>query len=61
VREAISDEYIELTYCPTEQMVADVLTNLSPVINLEPFNWRWDLCQFKWECYGGKLTFSLIG
>jgi len=26
VREALSDEYIELTYCPTEQMVADVLT-----------------------------------
>ena len=26
VREAVSDEYIELIYCPTEQMVADVLT-----------------------------------
>ena len=26
VREAVSDEYIELPYCPTEQIVADVLT-----------------------------------
>ena len=68
VREALNDGIIELVYCPTDQMTADILTKPLSRDQFEILRLEMGLknlpipCQLKRECCNSKLTFvtSLI-
>ena len=56
---------IELVYCPTEQMTADILTKPLSRGRFETLRLDMGLKnlfsnQFKWECCGSKLTLLLV-
>ena len=59
VREALEDGIIDLMYCPTKQMTADILTKPLARQQFETFRLKMGLKnmpQFKWECCNSKLT-----
>ena len=62
VREALSNGSTELIYCPTEQMVTDLLTKPISHDRFEALRLKVALgdlqsvSQFKWECCRSKLT-----
>jgi len=59
VREAIHDGTTELIYCLTQQITAGILTNLSHIVALKLFNWRWECCD-SINCVLYKPIISLV-
>ena len=58
VREALEDEIINLIYCSTEQMTANILTKSLALQQFETYKMGLKnlSSQFKWECCNSKLT-----
>ena len=59
VHEALHDGSIDLVYCTTKDMTADILTKPLPHNRFESLRLKMGLTQtrnFQWECCNSKLT-----
>ncbi|TPX52867.1 hypothetical protein PhCBS80983_g06429 [Powellomyces hirtus] len=55
IRKAIANQHVDLEYCPTKDMAADLLTKPLPSPSLQSCvrSWAWESSLLsEWECWG---------